>query len=427
MGRNRPMAHDVRRWSPKQAGVVKAIYDTTPGLATHVLSGGKRSGKSYCAVKPWVHQIARIYKNHDTGLLTASEGRREALLREMHSACSELGIPFHRGKRHVRWGNGIRTYYWIGKTEISHNEVEGHTWVGGIVDEGIKVHPRSLREMIVRCTPVSRFKGPIPVIITTNPSSPAHDIKTGLMADIEERRRAGTVHYFELADNPSLTEDELQQLIESYPEGPIRDREAYGKWVEISGAMFPGIDNYIRHAPIKEQPMRCTISVDPSVSGVWAAIAIGHYSRGRAHVIDEWYHDCRTKGVITPSEAVANVIELARRQPTYISRWLSDSADPSFGAALEAEVRDLRMGGSSDYSWPKPEIVASTRAVNAALGLKRLAIDPKASSLIDELRLAHWSDAHYEQSGTEKPDNRTPDHATDALRYAVWLEPNLWS
>ena len=416
----------MAEWSPKQRQVVENIYDLRPGINLQILSGGKRSGKSYCIIKPWVHQVSRIYRNHDLGMVTASEGRREAILTEIQVVCQELDIGFRRAKRHVKFGDGLHMYYWIGNSENAHAQVEGHTFVGGIMDEMIRLHQRSVREMVVRCTPVGKPIGPIPIVGSTNPSSPAHPVKTGLMADVEAGRINGAVHYFELADNPALDAEDLEALIQSYPEGPVRQREAFGRWVEIAGAMFPGLDNYVRRAPIEEQPLRCSIAIDPTVSGTWAALLLGHYSRNRTWALAEWYHPSGTKGNLTRGEAVGHVIELARKAPSYIQSWIVDSADPAFGAALEAEVRDLNLDGPVRYSWPKPEIVTSVRAVNQAFGLKRLYLDPAVSNAIDELRLLHWSDSAYEASGRETPDNKSPDHLADCLRYAVWLAPDTW-
>ena len=127
-------------WSPKQAEVVKGIYDLSPGLNVQLLSGGKRSGKSFAMMRPWTHQVARVYRNHDFGLVTASEGRREAILSEIQTVCGELDIGFRRAKRHVRFGHGLHLYYWIGTTEVSHLQVEGHTFSGGVIDEMVRLH-----------------------------------------------------------------------------------------------------------------------------------------------------------------------------------------------------------------------------------------------------------------------------------------------
>ena len=66
--------------------------------------------------------------------------------------------------------------------------------------------------MLIRCTPVGEPIGPIPIVGSTNPSSPAHPVKVGIMRDVEEGRINGAVHYFSLHDNPVLSEEDLQRF-----------------------------------------------------------------------------------------------------------------------------------------------------------------------------------------------------------------------
>jgi len=422
------------RWSPKQAELVAAVYgglNPPPGKRHVIASGPVRSGKSYPLNHAWIDIAANGWRNADFGLVTASDPRRQAVLAEMAYICAAMNVGWKNRRGYVEFGDRNRLWSWIGNTSTAHRQVQGLTLAGGMADEAVEVHPRSLVELSARCTPLGDGAPP-PVVIaySTNPGSPSAPFKTAVMDAIEAGKRAGKVVYFGCADNPTLAESELRELELSYPEGPERDRNFHGHWTSATGAMHPEAALWVQKPPQPdtEMPGSYYVAWDPAEVGVHHALLIAAYSKGRYWVVREFRWDGRRKGAIPKAEAARKVIALREEAHLPISKWIVDSADQAAAALLHNELRHAPWPEHHrpDYSatvveskWRKPRIVESTRAVNALGAQKRLFLSPQVPELKAELEGLTWAEGKFAEHGVEEPDANASRHGVDALRYFV--------
>ena len=414
-------------WSPKQHLLIDALEYEPVGKYHVVASGPKRAGKSYPGNCFWL-QRAGEWRNADFGLCTYSAARQTAILYELEGWCRKWSWPYRKSIQYWEFGRGNKLWFWCGNNSTSHYAIEGFTLRGGLVDEAIRVDPKSVNEMSIRCTPVGGDPvWPATIFYSTNPDGPSHPFKTGFMDGIERGDRPGRVLYFGVDDNPAIAESEKQEMKMSFPEGVQRDRGYYGKWAEAGGAMFPGVARWTVAPPKAdtEVPYRCDIAVDTAEVGIWHALLIGRYSRDRAWVLQEWRHDGRTAGPIPKPDALRQVLRLGQTAPAKIGLWIVDSADQGFGHMLEQEIRDRGLDGKAHYQWGKPGIPESTRWVNATAASKRLFLSLQVPKLREELEALRWDDNKMEASGTESPATGQSDHGADALRYWV-AETDAW-
>ena len=107
-----------------------------------------------------------------------------------------------------------------------------------------------------RCASVdgSKFVG------VANPEGPQHWYKINLVDQTDGEESLNFP--FELADNETLTQRQIERLYRIYPPGPMRDRRIFGKWIATQGLVYPFYEDAVVKPPKDEQPYRHSISID---------------------------------------------------------------------------------------------------------------------------------------------------------------------
>lgn len=404
-------------WGERQAQLVDSVL--SDGTRTVVASGPVRSGKSYSGNWAWIAWARRWTDTH-FGLTAVSDGRVRATMMEMEAIALRLNMPWVQRERHVDFGEGRRLWFFVANNRTAAERIAGHTWAGAVIDEGTKVEPGVLGEINNRCALAG---GLAKVLITTNPSSPTHRLMTDVMQPIEQGKRPGAVHYFGIDDNPAMSDVARREIHDGLPEGFIRDRDYYGKWVEAGGAVYPGASQWVRQPPqTGALPIGHVVTIDPATTGVTHALLMSEYPGGRWWVTSEWRHDGWQKGPMPRHTQVAKIAAWAfGLTEGKVRRWLVDPADPAFREQLadELRLRDAQVTAVSVPDFDKPGLLESIRAVNTAGQTSRVLVSPVCVALVRELTQLGWDENAAMTSGEERPVDGN-DHGADALRYAVW-------
>jgi PBSX family phage terminase large subunit len=117
------------------------------------------------------------------------------------------------------------------KDEASYKQVLGATvglWLG---DEVVEYPESFLKQMWMRMSPEGARS-----YLTTNPGNPYQYLKTGVIDDVEFRKRLEVIH-FTLADNPNISEASKQDIISSQ-KGVFKLRYIDGLWVVAEGSIY---------------------------------------------------------------------------------------------------------------------------------------------------------------------------------------------
>ena len=413
--------------SPRQLELMTAILSPNvegpegPGPNNIVASGPWRAGKSYAGIDAW-SQWTTNWRQTKFGVVTASDSRLQATIEEFRDIARRQRMHWAPRKRHIEFGaNSL--WYWVSSNSLSHKQVQGHTFGGIYGDEGTALFPSCVTQANARCASMPEAK----LLWTTNPDTPVHPFRLDLIDKIIAGVRAGAYFEFSVDDNPAMTEAGKREMFESLSEGMMRDRYYWGRWVVAGGSIYPQIESWVRKIPraATEEPMRCFVTADTAEVGVTHALLIGSYSNNRHWVLAEWRHDGRTDGPMPKAEQAAAIARLGSTAPVPVSEWMSDPADEPAIDALRVEVSEQGLPGIvlTPEQQPKPSLMESIRAVNAAGNTGRLFVAPHCGLLLDELRGLKYDEAKLSY-GIEKP-TEGDDHGADALRYWVWRS-GIW-
>ena len=289
-----------------------------------------------------------------------------------------------------------RIYVFGGKDESSASLIQGMTLSGVLFDE-VALMPRSFVEQaLARCSVEgSRFW------FNCNPEYPAHWFYRNWIKQAE-KKNAFYLH-FTMRDNPSLSESTIKRY-ESLYSGSFYERFILGKWVAVSGAVYPFMkDSSFSQVPAGPFESYCVSidygTVNPASFGLWALKDEVWYR------IDEVYFDSRREGYQkTDEEHYKTLLELIGK------RRVNDiTVDPSAASFIET----IRRHGKFNVIPANNDVINGIRLTGTALKDGRIKICNNCVDSIREFSLYRWS-----ESGADVPIKEN-DHAMDDIRYFV--------
>ena len=289
-----------------------------------------------------------------------------------------------------------RFYIFGGKDESSAALIQGMTLAGVLFDE-VALMPRSFVEQaLARCSVEdSRFW------FNCNPEYPAHWFYRNWIKKAD-KKNALYLH-FTMRDNPSLSKSTIERY-ESLYSGSFYERFVLGKWVAVSGAVYP----FMKDSSFVKQPdapfEKYCVSVDygtvnPASFGLWALKNEVWYR------IDEVYFDSRREGYQkTDEEHYKALCELVGKR-----RVEEITVDPSAASFIET----IRRHGRFNVIPALNNVVNGIRLTSTALKEGRIKICDNCVDSIREFSLYRWS-----ENGDDVPIKEN-DHAMDDIRYFV--------
>ncbi|MBQ7541180.1 MAG: PBSX family phage terminase large subunit [Clostridia bacterium] len=397
---------DFGRFSPKQLTVLTWWCDNSPHRTRDAIlcDGAVRSGKTVCMTLSFV--LWAFYRFPDASFAlcgkTIASLRRNILtpmlplLRELGFDCDE---KVSRNLVEIRRGSVTHRFYLFGgKDEGSAALIQGMT-LGGVLMDEVALMPRSFVEQAMARCSVQGAK----LWFNCNPENPYHWFYREWVQKAEQKNCLYL--HFTMQDNPSLSAD-VRRRYENLYSGAFYERFIRGRWVNVSGLVYPMFRKDLHVASLQGTPCRCFISCDygtvnPSSFGLWGLGTDGVWTRMR-----EYYHDSRRTGVQrTDEEHYEGLTALAGDLPIE-----AVVVDPSAASFMEC----IRRHGAFRVLPADNDVLDGIRKVSCALKDGKIRIDPSCTDTLREFSLYRWD----ENSVRDVPKKQN-DHAMDDLRYFV--------
>jgi len=366
---------------------------------TLLLTGSAGGGKSYLAANK-IHGFCLKYK-----------GATAVAMRKAYEYTTRSIVPFLQEtvicENQVHYNKSERTFYYPNGSVI---------YVAGMLDDGQREAFRSIggtggldivwmeeanaftetdyNEILARMR--GRAAPWTQVILTTNPDSGSHWIKTRLIDGGEAE-----VHYSKAADNPYNPPAYHERLLKLT--GLLRDRLVLGLWKQAEGAVFDGFD---RQVHVRERGRNryqaFALALDEGYTNPAVVLVVGIDADLRIHVFEEFYETGKLQ-----SEVVAQASKFALDYGARVA--VVDNA----AAGLIADLRNYGI----DAQGGKGRVNDGINWLQDALkvqgdGMPRLTIDPSCVNTINDFESYVW------KPGKDEPV-KANDHSIDALRYLV--------
>lgn len=367
-----------------------------------ICDGAVRSGKTFCMSLSFVLWLSARFDGACFAICgkTIRSARRNIVtpmtagLREMGFSVTEklsenCLVLSYRGRTN-------RVYIFGGKDEGSASLIQGMTLAGALFDE-VALMPRSFVEQaLARCSVEgSRFW------FNCNPEYPSHWFYREWIKKAD-KRRALYLH-FTMRDNPSLSQRTIARYERMYS-GAFYDRFVLGKWVAVSGAVYPFMKDSsfvkVPCGPFEDYVVSVDYgTVNPASFGLWGLKNDVWYRIG------ESYFDSRREGFQkTDEEHYQTLLDLIgdRRIRTVV-------IDPSAASFIEL----IRRRGELSVTPADNDVLNGIRKTVGALKSGRVKICENCVDSIREFSLYRW-----DERGEDRPIKEN-DHAMDDIRYFV--------
>lgn len=271
--------------------------------------------------------------------------------------------------------------------------------------------------------------------ITTNPDSPHHWFKKKFLDKINNPNVEKPIEdwkswYFELDDNPTLTES-YKDSIKAEFTGLFYKRFIEGKWVAAEGAVYDMWQDEKHVIPWEDIPpieRYVSIGIDygttNTTSAVLLALAQNIHGPGKAlYMVDEWRY--------TPGNAEVRKTDAELSEG--IREWIGNYRDKA-GLAIatppiivDPAAASFRMqllkDGIRTHSADN-DVLNGIRVMSTLLATGKLYVSDRCTGLIEEMPGYSW-DAKATNEGKDQVI-KVNDHSLDAARYSTFTTRNLW-
>ena len=285
-----------------------------------------------------------------------------------------------------------------GKDEGSAALIQGRTLAGVLLDEVVLMPQSFVNQALARCS-VDGAK----LWFSCNPGNPQHWFYLEWIKKHKERN--ALYLHFEMADNPSLSEETLERYRSQYS-GIFYDRYIRGKWVAAEGLIYTMFDKDKHVVPTVERPYTdYMISCDYGTLNPTAAELWGRCD-GKWYCIREYYYDGRKQQrQRTDEEHYAAVEALAGDLP--IRKIIVDPSAASF-------IEVIRRHGRFMVEQASNRVIDGIRDVATHLNAGDILFNDCCKDCISEFGLYRWD----EKAAEDRP-LKVSDHAMDSVRYFV--------
>lgn len=255
------------------------------------------------------------------------------------------------------------------------------------------------KPFLTRCMGSLRVPGAC-FLGTTNPDAPTNFVKTDYL-DRKDKLGVRNIS-FDMADNPSLTEEYIKQVDMEY-EGVFHDRFIKGLWTLAEGLIYPHYQQAIVPT-IDRYYTEYQISID---YGIQNPFAMGLYGlcNGDWHKVKEYHHSGReTQQQKTDGEYYEDLEKFANKLP--IRKVIIDPSATSF-------ITLIRRKGKFAVVSADNSVLDGIRETASALKQGLLFINDCCVENIKEFKIYAWDD-----QGEDVPIKES-DHHMDETRYFV--------
>lgn len=286
-------------------------------------------------------------------------------------------------------------------------------WIG--VDEIVEISETDYDVLKTRL----RFKIPYlddkendevirPIFGATNPDGPMHWLYKKFFLETKKDRLVVLTTAYE---NLRLPKNYIKGLEESLT-GLTRERLLYGRWVQAEGVIYKTFDP-AKHV-IGDERLLALNSYKYLIAGAdsnfplpRACVLIGVCGDGSRHVIDEFY---KTNAYV---ENLKEWLIDWKKQTKLTIRVYHDPSDPQAISKLNSQGVYVSKANN--------DVIPGISTVDGHISNGRLFIHKRCIGVLKEIMSYAWD---KEREG-ERPNKDFPDHAMDALRYALHTEKTL--
>ena len=400
------MSNSYNPFSEKQLKVLTWWCENSPykDKDAIICDGAVRSGKTFCMSISFIAWSFSRFSNMSFAMCgkTIRSLKRNVIIPLMKSL-TELGFSYQLKKSEnileVTY-NGVmnRFYLFGGKDEMSASLIQGITLAGVFFDE-VALMPRSFVEQsLARCSVEgSTFW------FNCNPEYPGHWFYREWIKK-REIKNALYLH-FEMEDNPSLSKKMIARY-ESLYSGAFYERFVKGRWVAVTGAVYPFMDKdesfpVVPNVEFEEYAVSCDYgTVNPASFGLWGRYENVWYR------IEEYYFNSRKEGYQkTDEEHYLSLKSLVGGR-----KLRCITVDPSAASFIQVIKRHCEFSVVP----AKNNVIDGIRRVSTALKNGEIKICSTCRDSIREFSLYRWD----EKNGMDNPIKEN-DHAMDDIRYFV--------
>ncbi len=395
---------EIKPFSEKQ---LRVLTWWCPGSSVNTKSaiicdGAVRSGKTFCMSLSFVFWM--FYKFNGMNFAICGKtirSTRRNIITPMIPTLNELGFNVQdKSSKNMLIitykGRMNRVYIFGGKDESSASLIQGMTLAGVLFDE-VALMPRSFVEQaLARCSVEdSTFW------FNCNPEYPAHWFYRNWIKKANSKN--ALYLHFTMEDNPSLSLKTINRYKSLYS-GTFYERFILGKWVAVTGAIYPFMNDNsyekVPKGPFERYVVSCDYgTVNPASFGLWAL------KNDKWYRIDEYYFDSRKNGFQRTDEEHYNAL----KELTANRKIQSVIVDPSAASFMET----IRRHGEYTVTPAVNDVLNGIRQTSTALKERRIIICDNCIDAIREFSLYRW-----DEKGQDNPIKEN-DHAMDDIRYFV--------
>lgn len=395
---------DFKPFSPKQRFLLSWWEDGSPyeGRDIVIADGAIRSGKTVAMICGFFIWSLASFQGERFILAGKTIG---ALKKNVIGPALQIMERWGLAYTYVRSGDEARLevgenvyYLYDAHNERSQDRLQGLTAAGALADEAALFPRNFIEQMMGRCS-VEGAK----VWLNCNPENPAHYVKTELIDKADEKR---IYHlHFLMEDNLSLSPETRARYQRMFT-GVFYRRFIKGEWAATDGLVYPQFANeperYIADAPPAIQ--YAAIGVDFGGTGSAHSFTLTGFTRGmeRVVVLDEYYHNNKKDGVLSPKQVEDAFVDFVRRakQRYRVYEARCDSAEQTLiqgltiaaaRAGLGIEIRNAIKGPIHDRVTFYNSLMAQGRfsvcagCTNTIRALKEAVYDPQKP--LEDIRL----------------------------------------
>lgn len=313
-------------------------------------------------------------------------------------------LQYSKGRGEIRYHG--RIMHVVGANDDrSEAKIRGTVFAGALVDE-LTILPENFVKMLFSRLSIEGAQ----LFATTNPDSPFHWVKTDLID--RQKELNCKVFSFSIHDNPSLSEQFIQELSNEY-QGLWHKRFIEGKWVVAEGAVYDFFDENIHTIPYPNgQAINYFVGIDYGTTNPCVFLLLGHNPSNYPNmwVEKEYYYDSRK------TQRQKSDYDYAQDFIKFIDGYYIEAIyiDPS-AASFRQELRRNNIPNVFDAI---NDVLPGIRFLGQLLTNGTLKICQCCTQTVREFSNYVW-DAKASLKGEDKPIKQN-DHALDALRYITY-------
>lgn len=408
----------VFRISEKQKQIYHDLFNTNINIL--LLEGAVRSGKSYTRNFLRLKFIKNLPKGASILLTGRTSGTaKQNVLKEWQKLLGDIDFKRYNtraGEYYIIPLKGFekkRIYVRGSYTQEDWKKIQGMTldfWYG---DEVTNTHKSFFEQRLARLS-LAHSK----CILTCNPSSPHHFIKTEYIDAIEKDPLKATYfrnYKFLFNDNPSLTEAYKSRLSNALS-GVAYDRFIKGLWVLADGLIYSSFKKDLHTKKFTEEEIielkktsQIFIRCDYGTQNATVFLKIIK-NNNKYYIIDEFYYSGRDTNVQkVTSQYVKDMKEFIGTD--IIKAIIVDPSASYF-------IADLVQNNLKNILKAKNEVLPGIRKVQNDFLDANIIINKKCVNTISELETYCW-DEKASLKGEDIP-KKEKDHRMDALRYGIF-------